>query len=649
MHISNLRIKNFRNFGDPPFTMELRPFTLVLGENNIGKTNLLAAISLLFSQEISGIQRRNLQIDDINFMAVMDFKKQIADQAVEADNVVFPSVEIQATLCDIRDEQHSVVGDWYSNTDLTEACVTFRFSVRGNFKRDKWIKEQRDAITHRKEKDEKEKEKKEEETNPESAGGSGKRDYSRFVDFPIGEYRHTLFGGGRPSNECEAWLLRMLRAEILDALRDADRELVAGGEQRLLFRVLRQRSDSRYTDVKTLIDDLKHAIDIDPSLLALKTEVQDLLALVSLDTPGEDHSIGLQFAALEAAEILKRIGMTYGADPITVARNGLGRNNLLYVALVLSQLAKAPDMSAGDDTFVCFRLVGIEEPEAHLHPHLQDHLARNIEDIREKHSDSLQLILTSHSTHVASKLSLENTVVLFQRDSDDTIAAHYVLDGIDPAKDKDAIRFLSLYLDATKSRMFFARRLILVEGIVEQIVIPKLFEQKTGQSLEGIGCTVINVNGVAFRHFLTIVKNGFFKKCVVLTDNDAGTKTENRAVSLREDFKDIPHIDIQVTAESTFERDLLSANKSGEGKDLLLAALSLTKPTNGPKFRNATGASDIDADAFFAEIENYKAEFAFNIMSTLESENKAARKGKRSPRQLTIPGYILRAFGFING
>jgi predicted ATP-dependent endonuclease of OLD family len=81
------------------------------------------------------------------------------------------------------------------------------------------------------------------------------------------------------------------------------------------------------------------------------------------------------------------------------------------VALVLSQLAKVPDISAGDDAFVCFRLVGIEEPEAHLHPHLQDHLAKNIEDIRKKQSDSLQLILTSHSTHVATKLSLQNTVL----------------------------------------------------------------------------------------------------------------------------------------------------------------------------------------------------------------------------------------------
>ena len=65
MHISKLSIENFRNFGDPPFEIQLKPFTLLLGENNVGKTNLLAAVSLLFGQEISVAQRRVLELDDI--------------------------------------------------------------------------------------------------------------------------------------------------------------------------------------------------------------------------------------------------------------------------------------------------------------------------------------------------------------------------------------------------------------------------------------------------------------------------------------------------------------------------------------------------------------------------------------------------------
>ncbi len=639
MYISKLRIKNFRNFGAEPFEMKLKPFTLVLGENNIGKTNLLSALSLLFSQEISVVQRRSLENDDINYDTVAAFKRQVADEATNVEDVVFPEVVIDVTVGDITEDQHPVIGDWYSNTTLTEAQITYRFSLPGSFNRDEWVTEQRLALKDLRAKSDASQQA---EDGDEQGGDEPTVNddvFLRFVDFPIGKYRHTIYGGGQPSNECDAYLLRMLRVEILDALRDAERELIAGGDQRLLYRVLRQSSDSRYNDLKESLQELESVVHDNSSLTTIKEEVEALLKQVSLMSAGEDHSIGLQFTAPEAAEILKKIGMTYGANPITVARNGLGRNNLLYVALVLSQLAKAPDATPGNDDYVCFRLVGIEEPEAHLHPHQQDHLARNIESVREKHSDNLQLILTSHSTHVAAKLALKNTAVLFRSDTDGTIASHYILDGIDREKDKDAIRFLSLYLDAVKSRMFFARRLILVEGIAEQTVIPVLFQQSTGDSLESIGCTVINVNGVAFRHFLTIVKKGFFKKCVVLTDSDTGTKTENRAKNLQADFKQERHISIQCTEESTFEKDLIAANRSGEQKQILFDALCVTKPDNGPTLQKKTGESDIDVEEFFTEIEHYKAEFAFSLLSVAQEKEA----------NLAIPSYITEAFAFIKG
>ncbi|MDO9028164.1 MAG: hypothetical protein Q7U68_04815, partial [Candidatus Roizmanbacteria bacterium] len=65
--------------------------------------------------------------------------------------------------------------------------------------------------------------------------------------------------------------------------------------------------------------------------------------------------------------------------------------------------------------------------------------------------------------------------------------------------------------------------------------------------------------------------------------------------------------------------------------------------------KTETGATDIDVDAFFAEIENYKAEFAFSLMSALEDERQAAKKDSRSPKKLAIPNYISQALDFIKG
>lgn len=94
---------------------------------------------------------------------------------------------------------------------------------------------------------------------------------------------------------------------------------------------------------------------------------------------------------------------------------------------------------------------------------------------------------------------------------------------------------------------------------------------------------------------------------------------------------------------------LITSNRSGGGKELLFNALSITKPKNGPKLKAETGANDIDVEAFFAEIENYKAEFAFNLISAIEDKRKVAEKDNRLPNRLDVPNYILQAFNFIRG
>ena len=94
---------------------------------------------------------------------------------------------------------------------------------------------------------------------------------------------------------------------------------------------------------------------------------------------------------------------------------------------------------------------------------------------------------------------------------------------------------------------------------------------------------------------------------------------------------------VHVTDTSTFEKDVIAANRSGLGKELLFDALTATKPLNGPKLRQATGGGAIDVEAFFDEIESYKAEFAFNFVELL----------RRRPSQLMVPSYIAKAFAFI--
>ena len=75
MYINKVVIENFRNFKS--FEIELKAFTIIIGENNIGKSNLLEAISLVLSNDIQAYKKRRLEIEDINFEAISEFKRNI--------------------------------------------------------------------------------------------------------------------------------------------------------------------------------------------------------------------------------------------------------------------------------------------------------------------------------------------------------------------------------------------------------------------------------------------------------------------------------------------------------------------------------------------------------------------------------------------
>jgi putative ATP-dependent endonuclease of the OLD family len=135
MYIQQVTIKNYRNFGDPPFTMPLKPFALIIGENNVGKTNLLNALALLFSQEIGIAQRRVLDVDDFNYASLSNFKKRVADQSISPEDITLPVVSIDAVLADFDPDQEAVVGDWFSDASLNTALVSYRFAPRTSFDR----------------------------------------------------------------------------------------------------------------------------------------------------------------------------------------------------------------------------------------------------------------------------------------------------------------------------------------------------------------------------------------------------------------------------------------------------------------------------------------------------------------------------------
>lgn len=222
MYISRLRIRNYRNFLD--FTIDLKPLTLIIGENNVGKSNLLDSIGLIFSQDVSFLKRRILETEDFNYSVIKEFKKQILDFSIPAENIKFPEIEVEAILKGWDDDQEAVIADWFSNKECTEATLRYVFEPVSKFNGVEEIKAQRQIISEFKAKIT--------EKAFDELLESAKLD---LLNFPISQYHYTIYGGRKTEGGANPYHLSQLKFELLDALRDACAELVASSNRKLLF------------------------------------------------------------------------------------------------------------------------------------------------------------------------------------------------------------------------------------------------------------------------------------------------------------------------------------------------------------------------------------------------------------------------------
>ncbi|WP_298922835.1 AAA family ATPase [uncultured Aquimarina sp.] len=623
MYVSQLEISNYRNFKN--FTIKLKPVTQIIGENNIGKSNLLDSLGLIFSQEVSFFKRRMLDVSDFNYDTILKLKKEILDTTIEPKNISYPKIIIKATLKDWDLKQEAVITDWMSNSDFTEATLTYTFAPIASFDTLEEITQQRLFLQEY-----------EKEIGSEEFKKIPEREILNLINFPISKYHYRIHGGNQNESVANAYHLNQLKFELLDALRDAKTELSASRNNGLLFRVLNANEETDYQDLKKQLVGLQRAIEGNKAISGIKTRISEQLDKISLSTETSNNIVDLIFSLPNVSDLLKKLSLIYNDNPIKIERNGTGRNNLLFISLMLSFIEDPERMQS---TF--FRIVGLEEPEAHLHANLQNHLASNLEGLIKKEDGTyrkdIQLILTSHSNHITTKIDFENTVVLHYKNNN--VQAHYILEGFGTtAEEKRQVNYLKKYLDSENVNLFYSRRLALVEGISEKLLFPIFYKIQTGETVDQSACAVVNVNGLAFKNFLQIIVNGFHTNCLVLTDSDIGTQSENRAQELKDKYDGIDEIDVQISELSTFEKDLINYNKSGSGKIILSKVVQLVRPNAGKDYVNGLGTDDIDIEGYFALIEDYKSEFALQLSLTLAEDHSG----------FVIPKYIEDSIKFLD-
>ena len=211
-------------------------------------------------------------------------------------------------------------------------------------------------------------------------------------------------------------------------------------------------------------------------------------------------------------------------------QNGLGYNNLLFMSAVIGDMA----IEKGG---IYHNLLLIEEPEAHLHPQLQELVHSFLEDAN-RNDSNIQIIYTSHSPTLASKIDIENINLIYECGHE-----KFCLPFSKAKLNENNKKYLQRYLDVTKSQMFFARGILFVEGISEAILIPEM-AKALDRPLEKYAVELVNVDSVAFKPFVNLFSSEqvktCFKKVSIITDDDrCSKKNEKDYISKDFDFDNV--------------------------------------------------------------------------------------------------------------
>lgn len=160
--------------------------------------------------------------------------------------------------------------------------------------------------------------------------------------------------------------------------------------------------------------------------------------------------------------------------------NGLGYLNLYGIIFEIETLMADIKNEPAD-----INLIYIEEPESHTHPQLQYIFIKNIKDLLKEHNDELkesgdfsciQTLITTHSSHIVSNCNFDD-LIYFKRDNGTAVSKAFNSLKEEYGDEQLGYKFVKQYLTLNSSELFFADKVICVEGDTERILIPTMMQK----------------------------------------------------------------------------------------------------------------------------------------------------------------------------
>lgn len=443
MYINSIKIKNYRNYEN--FYMKFKEgLNVIIGANNAGKTNLLHAINLL--------KDLNIDIDDFNKSNLL--KKYNNDYRKESPTIEI-EYEILHEISEDDENDESIIkllpflGLDKINDIRNSQGDTSKYLVVANIKlkyelNKKYLKDYCELVKNVRVLNE----------------------YLNCLELMQKHYEWNICNGMDDSIIDKKSISNIFKIDYIEAERNTN-DVYYETKNEINKYIKEEENMKKIKDLATVISEQME--------MAVKEVLQKIDKVVNED---EKNEIGLKDGNVSIKQGIKYkpdISSGYQIDVrdttseyiIPLSHNGEGYNNLINIYMLL----KLVELRPGQD----FRILCLEELEAHLHPAMQYKLFKYIKKIDDENKLNQQIFVTTHSSNITSVAGIENIYMLdYNRESNQAVNINL----LEQLKDKeDSQKHIMKFLDVTKSDMLFAKKIVLVEGLAERLILPKFMEK----------------------------------------------------------------------------------------------------------------------------------------------------------------------------